>query len=138
MMSPALALQRRKTRRSGAVLCGAMAIVRTPVTGALLAGACFAQSDYLAYLGGYGPGINAFRFHEANGRLTRIGLAVETPAPSYLVVHPNGRFLYAVNEKGRNDDTLSAFSIDAKSGKLTLLNTVSSHGNAPCHLSLDK
>jgi 6-phosphogluconolactonase len=115
-----------------------MAIVRTPVTAALLAGACFAQSDYLAYVGGYGPGINAFRFHESNGRLTRIGLAVETPAPSYIVVHPSGHYLFAVNEKGAKEDSVSAFAIDAKSGKLTLLNTVPSRGSAPCHLSLDK
>jgi 6-phosphogluconolactonase len=115
-----------------------MAIVRTPVTAALLAGACFAQSDYLAYVGGYGPGINAFRFHAANGRMTHIGLAVETPASSFLVVHPNGHYLYAVNENGKNDDTVSAFAIDAKSGKLTLLNSIHSRGSSPCHLSLDK
>jgi 6-phosphogluconolactonase len=115
-----------------------MAIVRTPVTAALLAGACFAQSDYLAYVGGYGPAINAFHFHAANGRMTRIGPAVETPAASFLLVHPNGHYLYAVNENGKNDDTISAFAIDAKSGKLTLLNTVSSRGSSPCHLGLDK
>jgi 6-phosphogluconolactonase len=115
-----------------------MAIVRTPVTAALLASACFAQSDYLTYVGGYGPGINAFRFHSANGRLTRIGMAVETPAASYLVVHPNGHYLYAVNEMGKNDDSISAFAIDPKSGKLKLLNTVSSRGSSPCHLSIDK
>lgn len=103
-----------------------------------MAGACFAQSDYLAYVGGYGPGINAFRFHAADGRLKRLGLAVETPAASFLVVHPNGHYLYAVNENGKNDDAVSAFAIDSKSGKLTPLNSVSSRGSSPCHLSLDK
>jgi 6-phosphogluconolactonase len=115
-----------------------MAIVRTPVTAALLASACFAQSDYLAFTGGYGPGISAFRFHTSNGRLTRIGLAVETPAASFLLVHPNGHYLYAVNEGGKNDDTVSAFAIDAKSGKLALLNSVAARGSSPCHLALDK
>ncbi len=115
-----------------------MTIVRTPVTAALLAGACFAQSDYLAYIGGYGPGINAFRFHTANGHMTHIGLAVTTPAASYILVHPNGHFLYAVNEEGKNQDSVSAFAIDAKSGKLTLLNSVSSRGSSPCHLAFDK
>lgn len=118
-----------------------MAILRTPVTAALLAGAAFGQSEYLAYVGGYGPGISAFRFHTANGRLTRLGLAVETPAASFLVVHPNGHYLYAVNEMGKNQDTVSAFAIApdaAKTGKLTLLNTVSSRGSAPCHMSFDK
>jgi 6-phosphogluconolactonase len=118
--------------------CDAMAIVRVPVTAALLATACFAQSDYLAFAGGYGPGIYALRFHAASGRLTRIGLAIETASPSFLIVHPNGRFLYAVNEGGRNDDTLSAFAIDPKTAKLTAINRVSAHGSSPCDLALDK
>jgi 6-phosphogluconolactonase len=115
-----------------------MAIVRAPVTAALFAGAVFAQSDYLTYVGGYGPEIDAFRFHAGSGRLTRLGPAAESPAASFLLVHPNGRYLYAVHEEGRNNDAISAFAIDHKSGKLTLLNTVPSHGSAPCHLALDK
>ena len=115
-----------------------MTIVRIPITVALFAGACFAQSDYLTYVGGYGPAINAFRFHEATGRLTRIGAAAETPAPSFLVVHPNGHYLYAVNEEGKKDDTVTAFAIDSKTGKLKPLNTVSARGSSPCHLSLDR
>jgi 6-phosphogluconolactonase len=112
--------------------------VRTPVTAALLASACFAQSDYLAFAGGYGPGIYGLRFHAASGKLTRIGLAIQTASPSFLIVHPNGRFLYAVNEAGHNDDTVSAFAIDLKSEKLALLNQVSAHGSSPCDLALDK
>ncbi len=70
--------------------------------------------------------------------LTRIGLAVETPASSFLVVHPNGHYVYAVNERGQNDDTVSAFAIDPKTAKLAPLNTVHSRGSSPCHLALDK
>ena len=115
-----------------------MTIVRFPITVALFASSCFAQSDYLTFVGGYGPSINAFRFHTANGRLTRIGAAVETPSPSFLVVHPNGHYLYAANEQGKNNDTVTAFAIDSKSGKLTPLNSVSARGSSPCHLSLDR
>ncbi len=115
-----------------------MATVRVLVTVMVLASSGFAQSDYLAFAGGYGPGIYGLRFHAATGRLTRIGLAVETESPSFLIVHPNGRFLYAVNEAGHNDDTVSAFAIDLKSGKLTALNRVSAHGSSPCELALDK
>ncbi len=97
-----------------------------------------AQSDYLFYVGGYGPSITSFRFHSANGKVTRIGAAVDTPASSFLAVHPNGRYLYAVNEQGKDNDTLSAFAIDAKSGKLTLLNSVPARGSSPCDLSFDK
>jgi 6-phosphogluconolactonase len=118
--------------------CDGMAIVRSLVTVILLAGACFAQSDYLAFAGGYGPGIYGLRFHAATGRLSRIGLAVQTASPSFLIVHPNGRFLYAVNEAGHDDDTVGAFTIDPKGGKLTALNQVSARGSSPCVLALDK
>src|SRR5215472_2112262 len=124
--SPARARMLRKSIQSK-VWCGAMAIVRAPVTAALFAGAVFVQSDYLTYVGGYGPEIDAFRFHAGNGRLTRLGPAAESPAASFLLVHPNGRYLYAVHEEGRNNDAISAFAIDHKSGKLTLINTVPSH-----------
>ncbi len=51
--------------------------------------------------------------------MTHIGLAGGNARPSFMVVHPNGHYLYAVSEKGKKEDTLSAFAIDAKSGKLT-------------------
>jgi 6-phosphogluconolactonase len=104
----------------------------------LLVSACFAQSDYLAFAGGYGPGIYGLRLHSATGRLTRIGLAAQTASPSFLILHPNGHFLYAVNEAGHNDDTVSSFAIDLKSGKLAALNQVSARGSSPCDLALDK
>src|SRR5690606_681263 len=34
--------------------------------------------------------------------------------------------------------SVSAFSIDRKTGKLTFINSVSSFGEAPCHIALDK
>ncbi|HSC46072.1 MAG TPA: lactonase family protein, partial [Candidatus Acidoferrum sp.] len=52
-------------------------------------------------------------------------------------VHPSGKFLYAANERGK-DSTISAFAIDAKSGKLTLLNQLPALGEDPCHLSFDR
>jgi 6-phosphogluconolactonase len=106
-----------------------------------------AAKEYFAYVGTYtrGPskGVYAYRFEPATGKLTSMGLAAETPNPSFLVVHPNGRFLYAANEHepgdgpGKNNN-VSAFAIDPKTGKLTFLNKVSSRGEGPCHLSIDK
>ena len=46
-------------------------------------------------------GIYAWRFQPATGKLTSLGLAVETTSPSYLAVHPSLRFIYAVNEVGQ-------------------------------------
>jgi 6-phosphogluconolactonase len=45
--------------------------------------------------------------------------------------------LYAANEAGKAS-TVSAFALDAKSGKLTLLNQMPSLGEDPCYLSFDK
>jgi 6-phosphogluconolactonase len=99
-----------------------------------------AQGDWTMYVGTYtgGPskGVYSYRFQASTGKLTAIGLAVETSNPSFLVVHPNRRFLYAVNED--RNGMVSSFAIDPATGRLKLLNSVSSKGSGPCHLSVDK
>jgi 6-phosphogluconolactonase len=64
----------------------------------------------------------------------------ETPSPSFLALHPNGRFLYAVNETHdgpQQTGTVSAFAIDAATGRLTKINSQPSRGADPCHLAVD-
>ena len=105
--------------------------------------------DWIMYVGTYtkapSKGIYAYRFQGATGEVTPLGtagLAAETENPSFLAVHPNQRFLYAVNEvskyEGKDAGSVSAFSIDRGTGTLTLLNRVSSRGGSPCHLELDR
>jgi 6-phosphogluconolactonase len=98
-------------------------------------------AEFLVYAGTYttsgSQGIYAYRFETRSGKLTPLGLAAATSNPSFLVEHPNHRFLYAVNEGGRVN-TVSAFAIDPATGKLTLRNAVSAHGDSPCHISLDR
>src|SRR5437879_554829 len=104
------------------------------------------KHSYLVYVGTYtGPvskGIYFFRFDPATAQTTTPELAAETTNPSYLAADRSGRFLYAVNEvsdyQGQKSGAVSAFSIDRRSGKLTLLNQVSSRGAGPCYVSLDK
>jgi 6-phosphogluconolactonase len=106
------------------------------------------KNGYLVYVGTYtqegstSKGIYAYRFNPDNAKLTLIGLAAETINPSFLAVHPNRRFLYAVNEvgnyKGQKSGAVSAFAIDRETGKLTLLNQVASGGSDPCYITLDK
>ena len=108
----------------------------------LLAASLGAQAaDYLVYAGTYtkgdSRGIYAFHFNSSNGKLSGPTLAAETLNPSFLAEHPNHRFLYAVNEGGDGGNTVSAFAIDPKSGKLKPLNAVSSMGSGPCHLAVD-
>ncbi len=104
-------------------------------------------SAQLLYAGTYttpktgSKGIYAYRFDAKTGKLTSIGLAAESSNPTFLAVHPNGKFLYAINEdnefQGKKTGSVSAFSIDKASGKLTLLNQVSSASPGPCHLVVD-
>ena len=107
-----------------------------------------AQSgQYLLYVGTYtqdkssSKGIYAYRYDAASQELTSLGLAAETTNPSWVAIHPNGRYLYAVNEiqnyKGPNSGGVSAFSIDRSTGKLTFLNEVSSRGADPCYITVD-
>jgi 6-phosphogluconolactonase len=98
-------------------------------------------ADTLVYAGTYtrgdSRGIYVFRFNPSTGKLSAPTLAAETLNPSFLAEHPNHRFLYAVNEGGQGGNTVSAFAIDAATGKLTPLNAVSSQGSGPCHLAVD-
>ena len=88
------------------------------------------------YVGTYSKGIYSFSFDAQSGDAGPINLLAEIASPSFLALHPNKRFLYAVNETDKG--SVTAFSIDATTGKLHQLNQVSSHGGGPCHLSLDK
>ena len=112
-------------------------------------GAAAAEPDagsYLVYVGTYtGPkskGIYAFRFSPSTGTATPIGLVGETTSPSFLAIHPSQKFLYAVNEVsnfgGKKAGSITAFAINAESGKLTSLNQASAGGAGPCHLVVDK
>ncbi len=118
------------------------------VTCALAAAPPREHSQYLVYIGTYtepgsmSKGIYAYRYDASTAKLTPLGLAAETVNPSFLAIHPNHRFLYAVNEvtsfKGPNSGAVSAFSIDRATSKLTLLNQVASRGADPCYITLDR
>jgi 6-phosphogluconolactonase len=105
------------------------------------------NKPYLVYVGTYtnktaSKGIYVYNFDPGTGKLTSLGVAAESEDPSFLAVHPSGKYLYAVNEIDhfgeKKSGAASAFSIDQKTGKLTLLNQAATRGAGPCHISLDK
>ena len=93
---------------------------------------------YVGTLGGSSRGIYAYRFNATTGTATFLGLAAETPSPSFLVASHTRRVLYAANEirDQQGSGRVSAFRIDPE-GKLVLIDSVSSGGANPCALALD-
>jgi 6-phosphogluconolactonase len=95
------------------------------------------------YTGGTkSKGIYRCELDLATGALGDVELAGEATNPSFLALHPTGRFLYAVGEvgefKGAKGGAVSAFAVDPKTGDLKLLNYHSSRGAGPCHVVVDK
>jgi len=94
------------------------------------------------YGSGPGKGIYTALFDTKTGKLSAPELAAEARSPSFLALHPNGNFLYAVGEvdnfEGKNTGIVSSYQIEKTSGKLTLNNQQSSGGAGPCHLAVDR
>ncbi len=80
-------------------------------------------------------GIYGYRFNAETGELTQIGLAVEAENPTFLVLGPRERFVYAVSEIRQG--TVSSFSFDKKSMKMQEISKVSSKGGGPTHIAID-
>jgi len=90
--------------------------------------------------GSNGEGIYRFEMNLETGELSRRELAAKTPSPSWIAIHPSKKYLYAANEVANYKEgsgSVSAFVIDSASGALSLLNSVSSEGAGPAHLSID-
>jgi len=102
------------------------------------------QSFFFAsgYVTAEQPGIHSFLFDEATGELTASGSFTGINAPSFIVVHPNRRFLYAVSETGQDSHgTLGevwAFHFEREPFNIQPLNHQTTSGDWPCHLQLDR
>jgi 6-phosphogluconolactonase len=104
------------------------------------------QETMYVYVGTYtqgeDEGINLLRMDGESGKLESLGVVAQAENPSFLAIHPNGRFLYAVNEigqyEGQQSGSVSAFRLDPGTGQLSSINTQSSRGGAPCHIVVDK
>ena len=110
------------------------------------------NGSILAYVGTYsspqgpegskgnGEGIYLFEMNPSTGVLSPKKVFPNGSNPSWLAFNSSKTRLYSANEtatfEGASSGSLSAYSVDRASGDLQQLNTVSSHGAGPCHLSL--
>jgi 6-phosphogluconolactonase len=93
---------------------------------------------------GKSEGIYRAELDLATGKLSEPVLAAAVKSPSFLCVHPNRKFVYAVGEAGGtktpgkpNVGAVLSFAVDEATGDLKPLNEQSSGGNGPCHITVD-
>ncbi len=85
---------------------------------------------------GKSEGIYTYNFNTKTAVATLKSVAKGIENPSYLVISPDQKFVYAVNETGKTS-SVSAFKFDVSTGVLTFLNKVDSQGADPCFITAD-
>jgi len=122
-------------------------LIATAFAFALITSAAVAGDNYLVYFGtntnakNGSKGIYVARFNSSSGDLAKPELAVEAGNPGFLSILPSKKYLYAIGDvttpDGKKGGGISSFSIEANTGKLTLLNQQSAIGSGPCHVNVD-
>ena len=101
-----------------------------------------AQNYYMfvgTYTTGKSKGIYVYKFNSKNGEVSYVSNTDSCTNPSFLSVSPNGKYLYAVNETGRElPGHVSAFEFDKAKGKLSFLGQQLSGGDDPCFVTTDQ
>ncbi len=104
-----------------------------------------ATNRYLVFVSGYAPadqsGIQACWFDPSTGTLTPFGALSGIRSPSYLALHPNGHWLYAVSETSMGGDAthggVCSVRYECQPFTAEIVNQQSTLGDHPCHLRLD-
>ena len=85
--------------------------------------------------------VTAFSYDGGTGTLKKLNTVSTLPKgfsarndAAEIKVHPSGKFLFASN---RGNDTIAAFSIDAHSGNLTLIDFFPTEGKTPRNFEID-
>ena len=132
------------TRRG--FLGGASALASVAAT-AVVPSARAAAGDVIAYVGAATNvgrdtgGIYSYNLNPSDGSLTPRGARINIPSPNYLVIHPNKKYMYAVNSianfAGTTNGSVTALSIDERTGDLKVLNVVDAKGGGTTFVSID-
>jgi len=102
-------------------------------------------SKEILYIGTYSQndskGIYVLEFDRSTLSATVLQTIHDKKNPTFLALHPSGKFLYAAYREGQHvedpNGTIAAYAIEAGTGRLSLVNWVSSAGASPCHISVD-
>jgi len=140
MQYPDRTLSRRALLRNAACLTALSGVLAQAPSKRLLYVASYSNPQGPEGSKGNGKGIYLFEMNPASGALTQREIFPNDSNPSWLAFHPRKTHLYSANEtsvyQGEKSGSVSAYSMDRTSGRLTLLNTESSRGAGPCYLSV--
>jgi 6-phosphogluconolactonase len=96
-------------------------------------------TKFIGYVGTYtkgdSEGIYTFTLDTDAAKITEVKIAAKLDNPTYLNISQTNRYLYSVVKEG-DSGGIASFSINEE-GKLIPLNSQTSAGSAPCHVSLD-
>ena len=97
--------------------------------------------DTFVYFGTYtrgsSEGIYLSKLNEDTGELSQPVLSAKLNNPSFIAIHPNNRYLFAVSEESGDKAIVSSYEIGTE-GALSKISHRPTKGNHPCHLSVDK
>jgi 6-phosphogluconolactonase len=86
------------------------------------------------YTNGESEGIYKLDFNTETGELSNLTLTAKIDDPSFLSYSADRNYMYAVDE---GSGFVASFKLE-EDGKLTSINSVSSQGGAPCHISVSE
>lgn len=93
------------------------------------------------YVGTYNEsgskGIYYYDFNSETGELTNKKLAIEALNASFLAISANRKYLYSTSKNEAKKGFINAYAVQ-NDRSLVFLNSVSSRGGEPCHISLNK
>lgn len=103
------------------------------------------STNEILYIGTYSQneskGIYVLNFDRSTLSASILQTVHDKKNPTFLALHPSQKYLYAAYREGKDADdpngTISSYAVDENSGRLTLINQVSSAGASPCHISVD-
>ena len=90
-----------------------------------------------AFASGEKAGIHAFRFDADKGKLKPLNRTVGVSSPFFIVLSPDRRFLYSIDEFGGKDNFVAAFRIKGRDGHLQPINRQNTGGKASCYIDVD-
>jgi 6-phosphogluconolactonase len=85
-------------------------------------------------------GIYRCELDPVTGELSQARLIAETVNPSFLALHPTGKYLFAVGEfdgPAGKAAGVTSFKVDQSTGQLSPINQRPSGGKGPCHVTID-